>query len=431
MAAVQAALKLVALVVFLGAIAGATYGVQVVLGDGTLSQSVNAEPVRGTLNATGGHAVTYAVLVHNRGDADLDVRVGVSGLGATGESDVRTAPANGATVLFVPLQVPQDASQGEHALDLVIRDGEGNVLREREGLLKLRVLGEAPGFAEGDSASVIYTGRLSATGRVFNTNDNALLDKPFPQTDNYRASPGLLGVTTVPRVSVVAGFYEGMLGMQPGESRTISFPPEKGYGNATIEEREERDERIDRAFELELETEAVARDVFDGYVAETGQGEGAGFEAGEVFVFTQGANRWPYRIEAINETTVTYTLAVQVGERYTLYPFWENGSEVASVNETHATFVTTPTTGEGETFTARSHWEGMTEVKEVTETEIVMRHSPPVGHQYEVSQGSFQPPRRYTVTEVTEEEIVVVTPSTNPLAGQDLTFDVLLVELTK
>lgn len=423
--------KALALLVFLSAIAGATWGVQSYLGDSTEGQLVNAFPARSTLNATGGHTVTYALTVHNRGDAPRDLVAGIAGPGIDARSDTRTVAAGGNVTFLVPVEVPADIGPGEHPLAALVLSPEGATLRERAGALTLRILSPAPGFEAGDEAEVIYTGRIATTGRMFNTNDPVVAALNVPKTDTYRASPGLLPVRSLPRPSVVEGFYEGMLGMQPGESRTITFGPEKGYGNATTTETQPRDETLEREFVLELETESVGRDVFDGYVAETGQGQGASFEAGENFIFEQGTNRWPYRIVSINQTTVLYRLNASVGQDYTLYPFWQGASKVEDVNETHTVFRTTPTTDVNETFTMRSYWSNMSAVREVTDDSIVVRHSPPRGYQYQVSQGQFQAPASFTVQDVTETEIVVATPASNPLAGQDLTFDILMVNLRK
>lgn len=423
--------KALALIVFLSAIAGATWGVQSYLGDSAEAQLVNAFPARATLSATADHTVTYAVSVVNRADAARDVVVSLTGSGIEGRSDARTVAASGNATFFVPVQVPAGLAPGQYPLSIVVATPDGQTLRERPGAATLTVMAPAPGFAMGDTADVTYLGRLAATGRVFNTNDPVVGALNIPKTATYSLSPGLLTVATVPRPTVVTGFYEGMLGMQAGETRTVTFGPEKGYGNATTTSREPRDETLEREFVLELETEAVGRDIFDGYVSDTGQGEGTSFEAGENFIFEQGANRWPYRIESINATVVLYRLNVSAGDSYTLYPFWQGASQVASTNETHTVFRTTPTTDVGGAFTMRSYWQNMSAVKSVNETSIVVRHSPPVGHQYQVAQSQFEAPRTVTVQELTEADIVLATPSGNALAGQDLTFDITLVNLRK
>lgn len=65
---------------------------------------------------------------------------------------------------------------------------------------------------QGDSVKVRYTGRLS-DGTVFDASPE---DRPLQF---------ILG-----RGEVIAGFDEGVTGMYTGESKTFTFPPEKGYG---------------------------------------------------------------------------------------------------------------------------------------------------------------------------------------------------------
>ncbi len=71
----------------------------------------------------------------------------------------------------------------------------------------------------GDTISVNYTGRLT-DGTVFDS--NVLPEKghvtPF--------------IFTIGEGRVIQGWEEGFLGMKVGEKRTLTIPPEKGYGAA-------------------------------------------------------------------------------------------------------------------------------------------------------------------------------------------------------
>ena len=65
----------------------------------------------------------------------------------------------------------------------------------------------------GDTVKVHYTGRLG-TGVIFDTSDgcdpwSSKLDQDF----------------------FIPGFEEAVVGMSPGESKTVKVPPEKGYGS--------------------------------------------------------------------------------------------------------------------------------------------------------------------------------------------------------
>ena len=426
--ALSAPVKAAALLLFLAALAGATYGVEQVVGSTVESQLLTATAPRSELNATAGHTVTYVVAVANRDTAAREVVLRVSGA-AQGESVPTTVLGNASAGIFVPVAVPATALPGEHALKLSLESG-GRVLRETDSLLTLRVLPPGVGFAPGDTASAIYVGRLSATGRVFNTNDQAIVGVPFPKTDSYRFSQQELRVQSLPQPSVIEGLYQGMLGMQAGESRTISFPSELGYGNATEEERSPRDETIPRVLTVTNEAQRVPRATFDAYINESRQGDPAAFEVGDIFRLEQNGNAWPYAVANISATSVEYRLAAKVGEAYTVYPFWTNASVVSAIDDKQVSFETRPTTQVGETFTYRAHWPKMSALLSETETGFVVRHSPPVGFSYtKVTQ--LGQPREYTVAAVDETTIVEASPSTNPLAGKALTFDITVLSLTR
>lgn len=426
--ALSTPLKALALVTFLVLIGGATYGVKLTLGDSVSGQLVQATPARDTLNGTAGHNVTYAITLVNRAQAAKDLSVSIVGDGIEGRSDAQSVPAQGNATFLVEVALPQDAASGERLLDVRVMEGD-KVLRERADGLRLRVLEPGIGYERGDTAEVLYVGRLAATGRVFNTNDPVLAPLPFPKTDTYRASAGTLPIQ--PQPGLVEGFVEGLEGMQVGETRTVTFGPDKGYGGATTEETQKRDEVLERVFTLAVRNETVGREVFDDYIAETRQTSEDGFGPGDVFIFEQAPNRWPYRILSMNSTSVEYNVAVEAGQRYTLFPFWPNASEVASVNETAVLFRTTPTTEVGAPFTMRAYWPNMSAVRSVNETSIVVRHSPPAGFTYTITGSSLQQAREATVKALTEESIVTAIPASHPLAGQDLTFDITLLRLDK
>ena len=427
--------KALAFVVFIAAIAGATYGVQVYLGDNVVQGApVGVQPARATLNGTAGHTATYALTLENRGDAQQAFSAQVLGAEGAVLGEVRNvtlAPGASATA-FVPVSVPATQAPGDAPLTVVLLDAEGQELRRREGALTLRVLPPAsPGFAPGETAVVLYTGRIADSGRVFNTNDPALQNLNFPRTETYRFSPGTFTVETDPRPTVVQGFYEALLGMQPGESRTVTFPPEKGYGNATQEEVIERERTLERRETLELPEAPLSMTSFAEYLNGTEQGTPDQYEVGSFVVSERNGERLRYRVIEKTEEGVTLRLHVEVGETYTIYDFWPNASRVESVNETSATFLTTPTTAEGEPFTFFPYWPDASRVVRMDDDTIVVRHDPTEGLKYTQAQGQFQPPTSYTVVRVTDTEIVVSTPSQNPLAGRALTFDILLLNVQK
>ncbi|HNQ54604.1 MAG TPA: FKBP-type peptidyl-prolyl cis-trans isomerase, partial [Methanothrix sp.] len=64
----------------------------------------------------------------------------------------------------------------------------------------------------GDTVKVHYTGRID-TGVIFDTSEGA---DPL----QFKIGEGTL----------IQGFEEAVVGMSPGESKTVRIPPEKGYG---------------------------------------------------------------------------------------------------------------------------------------------------------------------------------------------------------
>lgn len=79
----------------------------------------------------------------------------------------------------------------------------------------------------GDKISVDYTGTLP-DGTVFDTSIEtvALENNLFTHDRMYQPLQ-----FTVGKGQVVQGFDEGVVGMRVGETRTLTIPPEKGYGS--------------------------------------------------------------------------------------------------------------------------------------------------------------------------------------------------------
>lgn len=420
------------LVLFLGLMGGAAYGVQSYLGgDTSAGLAFQVDAPRSLVNTTAGSDVTVPFVIHNRGDVARTAALQVTGAGVDLKTAAVTVPARSNATVFATFAVPDNAT-GTQGLTVTVLDADGRAVREKTGVASVRVLPGIPGFQEGDSALVRYTGRLAATGKVFDSNDPALAGLAFPATADFR--PGNtqpLQVDSLPRPTVITGFYEALLGMQPGETKSVTFPPEKGYGNATESRDMDRIEELERDYVLELTTETVGRTVFDDYVEESGQGDAASFEVGDAFVFEQGPNRWPYRIVRMTPEVVDYQLDAEVGQAFTLYPFWEGASQVVSVNETHTHFRTTPTTDVGEAFTMRGYWPEMSKITNITDTTIVVEHTPPIGYKFTIPQTQTTPAQEATVQSLTESDIVVAVASGHPLAGQSLTFDIELLEIRR
>lgn len=84
----------------------------------------------------------------------------------------------------------------------------------------------------GDTVKVHYNGKLD-TGILFDTSEGS---DPL----EFEIGSGCL----------IAGFEEAMVGMSPGESRTVQIPPEKAYGRY-------RDDRVFKIDKKDLPEEIV------------------------------------------------------------------------------------------------------------------------------------------------------------------------------
>lgn len=413
--------------------------------NGTLNGSVedvallDARPMRAQVNVSAGHnvsvLVSVGVLTNEAGAAAGDdaATVAVVLEEPTGRMRGGTFADLGvedATAVLVPVDVPADAAPGNYTLALrVFSARQGILLHSTETAVTVRVLdpaGAVDGFGPEHAAQVLYVGRLAETDAVFNTNDPVLQQAGyFDRTDDYSASSGTLPVR---EGAVIEGFFEGMQGMRPGESRRITFPAEDGYGPAWWNETVARETVLERDFVLDVVTQEVARDAFEEFIRSSGQGAPEDYGVNDTFVFEQGGNAWVYGIEALDNETVTYRIRLAQGETYTIYPFWTNGTVVASLNETAAVLRTTPTGDVDRTFTFHSEWPGMSRVTLVNETSIVVLHEPPEGLDYSKPNRMGQTDL-YRLVAVEEDVIRVQRMNTHALAGHALTFDVLLLDL--
>jgi FKBP-type peptidyl-prolyl cis-trans isomerase 2 len=404
-------------------------------------QPIVIEPVQEARSATAGHTVSYLVTVVNRGVTERTFHVEVDGI-ATGRSSEAAVASNSSLALFVPVDIPANAPEGVHGLTVRVVSGD-RILRARDNAVSLTILPEAPGVQVGDRAEVRYLGRLADTGRAFASNEQALVGAPFLKTDAYQYNPAMLPVSTEPR-NVVLGIYEGILGMQPGETRTLTFGFEKGYGPPSENDTVPRREVIERTLAAHNDVQRVPRATFDDYIVETRQGDPATYGLNSTFTLDDDQNVWPYRIVTFNEQLVEYKLAAKVGDTFTLYPYWPQGTEIIEIDEEDVVFFTTPTTapapegtcpprqgGAGsDCFTMRQEWPEMSTLDaEPNATHIVVRHDPPAQYRYTTAQSGQT--REVVVAALGEDEITVAVAAQHPLAGRTLTFDITVVSVTK
>jgi len=73
----------------------------------------------------------------------------------------------------------------------------------------------------GDVLTMNYTGKLT-NGTVFDSN----VDPKFGHVEPFTFTLGA--------GQVIAGWDEGLVGMKVGDKKTLTIPPEKGYGNRAV-----------------------------------------------------------------------------------------------------------------------------------------------------------------------------------------------------
>jgi len=109
---------------------------------------------------------------------------------------------------------------------------------------------------KGDTISVYYTGSLQ-DGKVFDTN----IESVAKEHDIIKPEYVPLNFT-VGEPGMIKGFDEGVVGMKVGETKTLTIPPEKGYGlvdpelikaNDLIENISAKENMFPRVFNISLE----------------------------------------------------------------------------------------------------------------------------------------------------------------------------------
>ncbi|HLE96518.1 MAG TPA: FKBP-type peptidyl-prolyl cis-trans isomerase [Candidatus Thermoplasmatota archaeon] len=368
--------------------------------------------------------VPYTLL--NTGSAEELVTLRVEddgGLGIEPAPATVLAPSFGQVAGFLDLDVPTTARPGEHQVAISAVGADGSGLGQLS--LDVEVLAAGGGIRPGEGGMFAYVGRFE-DGTVFDTNVREVGIGPWAKTPDYVAHDvwADFGMRAGPGSNVVVGLAQGILGMHEGESRTVTVAPDGGYGNATREDTIPRVVEIERDHRAPLQERGMPRRQFDQLITQSGQGDPATYEADEQFDVRDEFNSYKARIVSIDDQSVRYRFELTPGEKYTLYPFWPEGSEVAAVTSNQVTFRTTPTTEVGEMFTYFDPWTDLTAVVGLNATHVVLRHEVAPGFTYQHQANPQQPPTTFTVREVGDELILIDTPNPHPLGGKTLVFSV-------
>lgn len=252
--------------------------------------------------------------------------------------------------------------------------------------------------AAGDRVAVLYTGTLD-DGTVFDTNvedvaNAAGIDKPAFPLFEFTLGTG----------QVIPGFDAGITGMRTGETKTIVIPPEEAYGlvDPALVQVVPRTSELDREQELTIEDSIPEADFIELFAVQ---------EVGDIF--TPPGGDFDYEIIANEDGLVTYRALVEEGESYT-FPGVDWPAEVLSIEGTTAMIRHDPEPGERESQLG-------TEVIEVTEDQVIITVNPELGQEIFTLLGVGR------VVGVSEEEVTI--DFNNELAGEQLTFEVTLVEI--
>lgn len=117
----------------------------------------------------------------------------------------------------------------------------------------------------GDEVEIEYVGRIQE-GEVFDTSrrniaeETGLIDK-FPDDKEYSPLNVRIG-----EGQIIEGLEEGLIGLEKGETRKITVPPEKGYG-------EVNDEKIETYDISEFEQMLQGQTPQEGMRLQTAEGE--------------------------------------------------------------------------------------------------------------------------------------------------------------
>lgn len=390
---------------------------------------VAAAPIFEEVNIAPGTTYAMPLLVVSNQDEDAGVTVTGTHVSDSRFGDV---PAHDALGGYATLEVPSDAQEAfTTTLTALIGDQERDV--------DVRVDPAVEG-GQADDHTIVnadYVGRL-ADGSIFDTSVPALAHGPFPKSDQFQARGGLqpLEVHLNPQQpGVVEGFYNALVGMMEGESKTATLDPAEAYGSPRIHENVtaltelDRENRVDRFIndipiaQLPPQFEIETKQEGDTLTYRTEQG-------GEEFVFN---------FELVRKGTESVDLErlEEIGSTTTFYPMWPDATEVVDITDEQIVYETTPPEDQG-LFTwdvdPRSHhaqWENATRIEDVTSEQILIRHIPEEGSTYELVQNPRQGPQTFLVENVDTDDVHVSTDNPHPLGGLSLTFDITLHEVTE
>jgi len=265
----------------------------------------------------------------------------------------------------------------------------------------------------GDTVQVDYTGKLP-DGTIFDTSDPEVALSAGVYQEERPYQPLQVGVGAH---NVIKGFEDGLLGMKEGESRTLTIPPEDGYGPSDPTKIDVVPQLNDipatQAFEREISVPAI----------EFNMTFGTDYEVGDII---------PVPGSSINMTVLETGETVNISYNLEVGDIVDGGKtlwveEVIEVNSSHIVIKHNVEVGDIIQF-PEYPWNST--VLEVTGTNITLQHNPiPDTIAYIIKQTMFGPQQVPVQVHFNETDIIL--DSNHFLAGKTLTFEVEVVAIEK
>jgi len=202
-----------------------------------------------------GDSTTYVILVHNEREENDTITLSVAdkpdGWVVTLNQTKFNMTATSRHGVFLQLNSSASAMKGDHKVKINALSDVDDKKYSKTITTKV-IEGDDKVVEEGDKVEVDYVGYLGDFV-IFETSVEEIGKERFVQkTPDFSTGRSYepLKVFVGPEdddssdlyTSVVEGFWEGIMGMTEGQSRTVVLPPGKGYGvfeNVTINETEE------------------------------------------------------------------------------------------------------------------------------------------------------------------------------------------------
>lgn len=313
---------------------------------------------------------------------------------------------NGTVAGWVPVRAPDESGSHEIVLRITSSSAE-----PRDVSFEVTVEAPPQTAQAGEVAQTNLTLR-TPDGELVMTTDAAVSGSPLPKTDDFQPPepPGPAPLELSESAGIPAQLLEVLEGAGVGQQGTAAVPGL--FGPETEQQREAREETLDRVTEVQRFLEAPREVGEQQGIVDNQSREGDAVELGGPF---------PYVIETLNETTLRVEADLDVGDTVTMHDAWPDASQVVAKAEETVEVRTDPPFEEGEPFTWRPEWPDATRIVATNDTEIVLRHSPEEGLEY--TQQTQQGPIPVTVASVAEDEIVLETANPHPLAGVTLQME--------